>query len=71
MILFKNWAKQKVKSYIYYVNQFLRGKRHKNKTRNVSKNSLFCLIFVIFFIFSPVFKPDFYIFSYNEQLRKI
>ena len=54
MILFKNWAKQKVKSYIYYVNQFLRGKRHKNKTKNVSKNSLFCLIFVIFFIFSPL-----------------
>ena len=47
----------------------------KNETKNVNKNSLFCSIFVIFLIFlvwwSPVFKPDFYIFSYNEQLRKI
>ena len=47
----------------------------KNETKNVSKSSLFCSIFVIFLIFlvwwSPVFKTDFYIFSYNEQLRKI
>ena len=29
MILFKKWAKHKVKSYIYCVNQFLREKCHK------------------------------------------
>ena len=29
MILFKKWAKHKVKLYIYWVNQFLREKRHK------------------------------------------
>ena len=40
-----------IKSYIYCVNQFLREKRHKNETRNVNKNSLFCLIFVIFLNF--------------------
>ena len=54
MILFKKWAKHKVKSYIYYVNQFLRKKRHKNETKNVNKNSLFCSIFVIFLIFRPL-----------------
>ena len=42
MILFKKWAKHKVKSYIYCVNQFLREKRHKNETKNVNKSSLFC-----------------------------
>ena len=54
MILFKKWAKHKVKSYIYCVNQFLRKKRHKNETKNVNKNSLFCSIFVIFLIFRPL-----------------
>ena len=29
MILFKKWAKHKVESYIYRVNQFLREKRYK------------------------------------------
>ena len=33
MILFKKWAKHKVKSYIYYVNQFLREKRHKKRNQ--------------------------------------
>ena len=52
------------------------------ETKNVNKNSLVCLIIVIFLFFWPlelrkkhgnplVFKPDFYIFSYNEQLTKI
>ena len=54
MILFKIWAKHKVKSYIYCVNQFLRKKRHKNETKNVNKNSLFYSIFVIFLIFWPL-----------------
>ena len=54
MILFKKWAKHKVKSYIYCVNQFLREKRHKNETKNVNKNSLFCSIFIIFLIFWPL-----------------
>ena len=33
MILFKKWAKHKVKSYIYCVNQFLRETRHKKWNR--------------------------------------
>ena len=54
MILFKKSAKHKVKSYIYYVNQFLHKKRHKNETKNVNKISLFCSNYVIFFIFWPL-----------------
>ena len=47
---------------------------HKIETKNANKNSIFCSIFVIFFIFWPlelrkyhgesVFKPDFYLFTY-------
>ena len=77
MIMLKKWAKHKV-NHIYCVNQFLREKHHTNETKNVNKNSLFCSFFVIFLIFwplelkkPPVFKPDFYIFSFNEQLWKI
>ena len=80
MILFKKWAKHKVKSYIYCENQFLREKRHKNWNEECKQNqsqffSNFCNIFD--FLTSrtqkiawwpSVFKPDFYIFSYNEQL---
>ena len=51
MILLKKWAKHKVKSYIYCVNQFLRENAIKNETKNVNKSSLFCIIFVIFLIF--------------------
>ena len=49
MILFKKWAKHKVKSYIYCVNQFLREKRHKkwNQERKEKQSLLFnfCNIF--------------------------
>ena len=42
MILFKKWAKHKVKSYIYYVTQFLLKKRHKNWNQECKqKQSLF------------------------------
>ena len=52
MILFKKWPKDKGKSYVIYcVNKFLRMKRHKIKAKNVNENSLFCSMFVIFFIF--------------------
>ena len=54
MILFNKWAKHKVKSYIYCVNQFLREKRYKNENKYVNKNSLFLSIFVIFLIFWPL-----------------
>ena len=51
----------------------------KNESKNVNKNSVFCSIFVIFFTFwpekiawwTPVLKHYFYIFYYNEPLRKI
>ena len=82
MILLKKWAKHKVKSYIYCVNQFLREKRHKKWNQECKqKQSLlfnFCNIFDLLTSrtqkiawWPPVFKPDFYIFSFNEQLRKI
>ena len=82
MILFKKWAKHKVKSYIYCVNQFLHEKRHKKWSQECKqKQSLlfsFCNIFDLLISrtekiawWPPVFKLDFYIFSYNEQLRKI
>ena len=79
MILCKNWAKHKVKLYIFCVNQFLREKRYEKWSQLCKqKQSLlfnFCNIFD--FLTSrtqkiawwpSVFKPDFYIFSYNEQL---
>ena len=81
MILFKKWARHKVKSYIYYVNQFLRVKPIKNEIKNVNKKSrmfTFCNIFDLFtsrtqkIVSWPlVFKPDLHIFPYNKQLRKI
>ena len=80
--MFKEWAKHKVKSYIYCVNQFLREKRHKKWNQECKqKQSLlfnFCNIFGLLTSrteniawWPPVFNPDFYIFSYNGQLRKI
>ena len=52
MIVLKKWAKHKVKSYIYCVNQFLRHKNViKNEAKNVNQNSHFCLIFVILYIY--------------------
>ena len=54
MILFKKWVKYKVKSYIYYVNQFLPKKRHKKWNQELNKNSLFCSIYAISFIFWPL-----------------
>ena len=71
MILFKKWTKHKVKLYIYCVNQFLRGKRHKKwKQECKQKQSLlfnFCDIFDRLVSrtekiawWPPVFKSDFY-----------
>ena len=82
MILFKKWAKHKVKSYIYYVNQFLRKKRHKKLNQECKqKVSLLFNICNIFDLLAsrtqkiawwqPVFKRDFHIFYFNEKLRKI
>ena len=41
MILFKKWAKHKVKSYIYYVNQFLKENAIKMKPRMETKTVSF------------------------------
>ena len=82
MILFKKWAKHKVESYIYRVDQFLREKRYKkwNQEYKQKQHLLFSFrnIFDLLTFrtqkiawWPPVFKPDFYIFSFNEQLRKI
>ena len=67
MILFTKWATHTVKSYIYCVNQFLREKRFQffnvfdlliSRTQKIEW-------------WLPVSKPDFYIYPYNEQLKKI
>ena len=82
MILFKKWAKLKVKSYIYCVNQFLRKKHHRKWNQEwKQKQSLLSNFRNMFDLlisrtqkiawWIPVLKPDFYIFSSNEQLRKI
>ena len=82
MILLKKWARHEVKSYTHCVNQFLRVKRFKKLNQECKqKQSLlfnFCNIFDLLISrteeivwWPPVFKPDSYIFSYNEQLRKI
>ena len=81
MILFKKLGKLKVKSYIYSVNQFLCEKRHKKLSRECKqRQSLllnFCNILDLLTSrtqkiawFPLAFKPDFYIFSFNEELGK-
>ena len=54
MILFKKWAKHKIKSYIYCENQFCARNAIKTETKNVNKNGLFYSIFVIFLSFWPL-----------------
>ena len=74
--MFKKWAKHKVKSNIYCVNQFLHKKHPKNEIKK--QFCLFNFLNIFDFLTSriekiawwPIFKPDFYIF-HNEQLRKI
>ena len=78
MILFKKWAKDKVKSYIYCVNQFLHEKRHKKWNQECKQKQFLLFNFCNFFDLSnsensmvtPDFKHDFDIFPYNEQLRE-
>ena len=41
MIMFKKWAKHKVKSYIYYVDQFFSKKHYKKWIQNVNKTVTF------------------------------
>ena len=76
------WARYKVKSFIYCVNQFLCEKRHKKWNQEckqkLSRMLNFCNILDLLTSriqkiawWTPVFKPDFHIFPYNEQLRKI
>ena len=75
MNLFKKWAKHKV-------NQFLREKHHKKWNQECKQKQYllfnFCNIFDLLTSrtqkiawWCPVFRPDFYIFSYNQQLRKM
>ena len=70
MIMFKKWAKHKVKSQIYCVNQFLREKRHKKGNQECKQKqfplSNFCIIFDLLTSktqrmawWTPAFKPVF------------
>ena len=80
MILLKQWARHKVKSFIVWIS-FCARNAITDETKNVNKNSLvfnFCNIFDLLTSrtqkiarLPPVFKPDFYKFPYNEQLKKI
>ena len=76
MILFKKWAKHRVKYYICCVNQVLREKCHKKWNQECKRKQSrlfgFCNIFYLLTSrtekiawWLPVFKPDFHIFSYN------
>ena len=80
--MFKKWAKHKGKSYIYGVNQFLREKRHKKWNQECKqKQSVlfnFCNVFDLLTSrtqktewWHPVFKPDFYKFSFKGTLMQI
>ena len=84
---FNRWSCSKTEpntklNHSYYVNPFLRKKRHKKWNQECKqKQSLlfnFCNIFDLLTSrtqkiawWLPVFKVDFYIFSFNEQFRKI
>ena len=82
MIFLKKWAKHKFKSYINRANQILRKKCHKKWNQECKQKQSrlfdFCNIFDLLTSRTEklaswllVSEPDFYIFSYNEQLRKI
>ena len=51
MILLKNEPNTKLNHIFKSV--FVCEKRHKNESKNVSKNILFCSIFVTFWYFDP------------------
>ena len=51
MILLKKWTWHKVKSFVYYVNQFLRNKRHKKWNQECKQKKSRMFNFVIFLIF--------------------
>ena len=82
MILYKKWTKQKVKSYIYCVNQlFCNAIKNEAKNVKLRKTNFLFIFYNIFDLltsrtnkiirWTPVFKPDFQIFSYNEQPRNM
>ena len=77
MVLLKKWARHKVKSYTYCVNQFLPEKHHKEWNQECKrKQSLMFNFYNIFDLLTswtqkiawwpPVFKHDFCIFPYND-----
>ena len=73
MILFKKSAKHNFKYiFVVYISFFTRNAIKKWNQECKKKQSLlfnFCNIFDLFSMMVS-FKPDFYIFFYNEQLRK-
>ena len=81
MVLLKKWARDKVESFIYCVNQSLHEKRHKQWNyeckQKQSRMFNFLNIFDLLIFrtqkvarWSPVSKPDCHLFPYNEQLMK-
>ena len=79
--MLKKSAKHKVKSYFSLCKSVFAWET-KNEAKNVNKNSIFSSIFVIIFYllttitwkiawWTLVFRHNFYIFFYNEKLRKI
>ena len=54
MILLKKWANTKLNHIFIVLISFGARNAIKNETKNVNKNSLFCITFVIFLIFWPI-----------------
>ena len=84
MILFKKWARHNVKTYLLWKSEksVLLEKNNKkwNQERKQKQSSIFNFCNIFDFLnsrtqeitwWSPILKPDCYIFPYNEQLRKI
>ena len=78
----KKWAKHNFKSYIYCVNHILPKKRHRTSSQECKQEQSLLFNFCNIFDFltsrtqkiawwSPGFESDFYIFFYNQQLKKI
>ena len=70
MILSKKWTRCKVKLYIYCVNQECKQKQ----SRMFNFRNIFYLLASRtqkIACWPQIFKPDFYIFPYNEKLKKI
>ena len=80
MSLLKKWARHKIKSFIYCVNQFLCQKPHKKWNQECKQKHMFnfCNIFDLLISrtqkiawWPPVFKPDFHNFPIIPTFQSV